>query len=52
MAVTPTMRAGTVSQLSYAHRDRGRMCIDLLWEFEAPRLVPPRPLDARARFCD
>ena len=46
------MRAGTVPQLSYAHSDRGRMCIDLLWEFEAPRLVPPRPLDARARFCD
>jgi hypothetical protein len=26
--------------------------VNLLEEFEAPRLVAPRPLDDRARFCD
>jgi hypothetical protein len=26
--------------------------VNLLEEFRAPRLVEPRPLDARERFCD
>lgn len=49
--VTATIRAGTVPQRSQAYQG-GISCTDLLEEFEAPRLVEPRPLDARARFCD
>jgi hypothetical protein len=53
LVVIATGRAGPVPQLlSQAYQDRGIMCMDLLEELEAPRLVVPRPLDARARFCD